>query len=50
MALWIVLIIAAIIAALVGLGTAAKWLFIIAVVLLVIGLIGALMGRGRSRL
>jgi uncharacterized membrane protein YtjA (UPF0391 family) len=46
MALWIVLLIAALIAAVIGFGTAAKWLFIIAIVLLVIGLIG--IGRGRG--
>lgn len=48
MALWIILLIAALVAALIGFGTAAKWLFIIAVVLLVVGVIGLLLG-GRSR-
>lgn len=49
MALWVILLIAAVVAALIGFGTAAKWLLIIAIVLVVIGLIGLLMGRGRSR-
>jgi uncharacterized membrane protein YtjA (UPF0391 family) len=39
------LLLAALVAAVIGLGTAAKWLFIIAVVLLVMGLAG--LGRGR---
>ena len=49
MALWVILLIAAVVAALIGFATVAKWLFIIAVVLLIIGLIGLLAGRGRSR-
>jgi hypothetical protein len=48
MALWVVLLIAALVAAVIGFGTAAKWLFIIAVILLVIGLVGLLMGNRRS--
>ena len=47
MSTWIILLIAALIAAAIGFGTAAKWLFIIAVILLVIGLIGILT-RGRG--
>lgn len=50
MALWVILLIAALVAALIGFGTAAKWLFIIAVVLLVIGLIGLIVGNRRTRL
>jgi uncharacterized membrane protein YtjA (UPF0391 family) len=45
MSLWIILLIAALVAAVIGFGTAAKWLFIIAVVLLVAGLIGLVMGN-----
>lgn len=48
MSLWLIILIAAIVAAIIGFGTAAKWLFIIAVILLVVGLIGLLMGY-RSR-
>lgn len=48
MSLWIILLVAALVAAVIGFGTAAKWLFIIAVVLLVVGLIGLVMGN-RSR-
>lgn len=48
MSLWIILLVAALVAAVIGFGTAAKWLFIIAVVLLVIGLIGMFFGN-RSR-
>lgn len=47
MSTWVILLIAALIAAVIGFGTAAKWLFIIAVILLVVGLIG--IGRGRTR-
>jgi uncharacterized membrane protein YtjA (UPF0391 family) len=36
---WLILLIAAVIAAVIGLGTAAKWLFIIAIVLLIIGVV-----------
>jgi len=39
------LLAAALVAAVIGFGTTAKWLFIIAVVLLVMGLAG--LGRGR---
>ncbi len=45
MATWLMFVVAALVAAVIGFGTAAKWLFIIAVVLLVIGLAG--LGRGR---
>jgi uncharacterized membrane protein YtjA (UPF0391 family) len=44
---WLILLIAALVAALVGFGTAAKWLFIIALILLVVGLFG--LARGRTR-
>ncbi len=47
MSTWLILLIAALVAALVGFGTAAKWLFIIAIILLVVGLVG--ITRGRSR-
>jgi uncharacterized membrane protein YtjA (UPF0391 family) len=47
MSLWIILLIAALVAAVIGFGTAAKWLFIIAIVLLVVGLVGLVMGRTR---
>jgi uncharacterized membrane protein YtjA (UPF0391 family) len=46
MATWLILLIAALVAAVIGFGTAAKWLFIVAIVLLVVGLIG--IGRGRK--
>jgi uncharacterized membrane protein YtjA (UPF0391 family) len=45
MSLWLILLVAALIAALIGFGTAAKWLFIIAIILLVVGLIGLVAGR-----
>ena len=48
MSAWLILLIAALVAALIGFGTAAKWLFIIAIVLLVVGLIGILAGRRGS--
>src|SRR6478609_10551307 len=38
MATWLILLIAALVAAVIGFGTAAKWLFIVAVVLLLLGL------------
>jgi uncharacterized membrane protein YtjA (UPF0391 family) len=43
--MWLILLIAALVAALIGFGTAAKWLFIIAVILLVVGLVGLMRGR-----
>ena len=49
MATWLILLIAALVAAVIGFATAAKWLFIIAVVLLVVGLftgLGARRGTG----
>jgi uncharacterized membrane protein YtjA (UPF0391 family) len=48
MSAWLILLIAALVAALIGFGTAAKWLFIIAIILLVVGLIGLVAGRGRG--
>ena len=46
MATWLMVLVAALVAAVIGFGTTAKWLFIIAIVLLVVGLIG--LGRGRG--
>ena len=48
MALWLVLLVAALVAAVIGFGTAAKWLFIVAVILLIVGAVGALMARSRT--
>ena len=48
MALWLVLLVAALVAAVIGFGAAAKWLFIVAVILLIVGAVGALMGRSRT--
>ena len=48
MSAWIILLIAALVAALIGFGTAAKWLFILAVILLIVGLVGLVAGRSRS--
>lgn len=45
MATWLILLIAALVAAVIGFATAAKWLFIIAVVLLVAGVVMSLVGR-----
>lgn len=45
MATWLILLIAALVAVLIGFVTAAKWLFILAVVLLVAGLLTSLLGR-----
>ncbi|MDP2013843.1 MAG: hypothetical protein Q8L05_06415 [Actinomycetota bacterium] len=50
MSLWIVLLIAAVIIAILGFATVAKWLFILAVIVLVIGLVGLVTGKSRSRL
>lgn len=47
MSAWLILLIAALVAALIGFGTAAKWLFIIAIILLVVGLVGLVSGRSR---
>lgn len=47
MATWLMLLVAAFIAAVIGFGTTAKWLFLIAIVLLVAGLLG--LGRRRGR-
>ena len=46
MALWLVLLVAALVAAVIGLATAAKWLFIIAIVLLVVGVVTGVGRRG----
>ena len=46
MAAWLILLIAALVAAIIGFGTAAKWLFIVAIVLL---LVGAFLGFGSRR-
>ena len=40
MALWLILLIAAVVLAIIGYSTAASWLFIVAVILLVVSLIG----------
>lgn len=48
MSAWLILLIAALVAALIGFGTAAKWLFIIAIILLVVGLFGLVSGRSRG--
>jgi uncharacterized membrane protein YtjA (UPF0391 family) len=45
MATWLILLIAALVAALIGFGTAAKWLFVIAIVLLVVGLVSLSRGK-----
>jgi uncharacterized membrane protein YtjA (UPF0391 family) len=45
---WLILLVAALVAAVIGFATAAKWLFIIAVVLLVVGAVSSISGR-RSR-
>jgi uncharacterized membrane protein YtjA (UPF0391 family) len=45
---WLILLVAALIAAVIGFATAAKWLFIIAVVLLVVGGISSITGRRSS--
>ncbi len=44
---WIV-VVRSTFAAVIGFGTAAKWLFIVAVILLIVGAVGALMGRSRT--
>jgi hypothetical protein len=48
MSLWIILLVAAVIAAILGFAKVGTWLFIVAVILLVIGLVGLLMGRRGS--
>jgi len=50
MSLWIVLLIAAVIIAILGFATVAKWLFIFALILLLVGLIGVFTGSRRSQL
>jgi uncharacterized membrane protein YtjA (UPF0391 family) len=45
---WLILLVAALVAAVIGFATAAKWLFVIAVVLLVVGAVSSIGGR-RSR-
>ena len=47
MGTWLILLILAVIAAVLGFATAAKWLFIVAIVLLVVGLVMSLAGRSR---
>jgi uncharacterized membrane protein YtjA (UPF0391 family) len=42
---WLILLVAALVAAVIGFATAAKWLFIIAVVLLVVGAVASIAGR-----
>lgn len=49
MGTWLIVLIAALVAAVIGFATAAKWLFIIAVVLLVAGVAMSLAGR-RTRI
>jgi uncharacterized membrane protein YtjA (UPF0391 family) len=48
MSIWLILLIAAVLAAVLGFGTAAKWLFIVALVLLVVALFGFVRGGSRS--
>jgi hypothetical protein len=49
MSLWLGLLIAAVVLAILGFAVAAKWLFIVAVILLVVGLINLGSGRRRTR-
>jgi hypothetical protein len=49
MALWLILLIAAVVLAIIGYSTAASWLFIVAVILLVVSLIGFGVGRRGTR-
>ncbi|MGH8870087.1 MAG: hypothetical protein ACRDYU_19125 [Actinomycetes bacterium] len=49
MNMFLALILLAVVAAVIGLATAAKWLFIIALVLLAVGLLTGFRGRGRTR-
>jgi hypothetical protein len=50
MATWLILLIAALVAAVIGFGTAAKWLLLFAALLLAVGLAGLLRGtRSRPR-
>ena len=48
MSAWLILLIAALVAAVIGFGTAATWLFVVALALLVVGLVGLLLGRPRG--
>ena len=48
MATWLILLLAALVAAVIGFGTAAKWLLLFAAILLVVGLAGLFRGT-RSR-
>ena len=50
MSLWLGLLIAAVVLAILGFAVAAKWLFIVAVILLIVGLVGVGNGRRSSRL
>jgi uncharacterized membrane protein YtjA (UPF0391 family) len=43
---WLLLLVLALVAAVLGFATAAHWLFVVAVVLLVAGLVVTLLGRG----
>ncbi len=45
---WLLLLILALVAFVLGFAVAAKWLFIVAVVLLVLGLLAGVRGRGTS--
>ena len=47
MGTWLILLVLALIAAVLGFATAAKWLFIVAVALLLVGLVMSLAGRSR---
>ena len=45
---WLLLLVLALVAFVLGFAVAAKWLFIIAVVLLVLGILAGIRGRGSS--
>lgn len=45
---WLLLLVLALVAFVLGFAVAAKWLFIVALVLLVLGLLAGLRGRDRS--
>jgi membrane protein implicated in regulation of membrane protease activity len=49
MPLWIILIVAGVILAIIGFGGVGQILIWIGIIVLVIGLVGLLLGRGRSR-
>lgn len=48
MAVWLMLVLAAVVLAVIGLGTAAWWLFVAALVLLVAGIVAAVVRSGRT--